>query len=139
MTEFKSDIKSIPYNDSDIFEILSDLNNLERLKDRIPVEKIQDFSFDKDSCSFTINPVGKVKFSIIEREPNKTVKFIAEDLPVNMTMWIQLKQVEENDTKMKLTVKADLNPFLKPMLSKPLQEGIDKVANVLAAIPYGKD
>ncbi len=120
----------------DVFETLSDLSNLERMKDKIPQEKISDFTFDKDSCSFSINPVGKVKFSIIEREPNKTIKFKADESPIDVTMWIQLKQVDENDTRMKLTIKAELNPFIKPMVSKPIQEGINKVADVLAAIPY---
>jgi hypothetical protein len=29
---------------------------------------------------------------------------------------------------MKLTIKAELNPFIKGMVSKPLQEGIEKKA-----------
>ena len=136
MTEFVSDIKKIPYSDNDIFEKLSDLTNLEAMKDQIPQDKISDFSFDKDSCEFSINPIGKIKFSIIERLPNDTIKFTADQSPVGITLWIQLKPMEADCTAMKLTVKADLNPFLKPMLSKPLQEGINKIADVLAAIPY---
>ncbi len=136
MAEFISETKTILYNESDVFEMLSDLSNLERMKDKIPQDKISDFSFDKDSCSFSITPVGKIKFSIVEREPNKTIKFKADESPIDITLWIQLKQVAENDTKMKLTVKAELNPFIKPMVSKPIQEGINKVADVLAAIPY---
>jgi len=136
MTEFVSEIKTIPYNEADVFTMLSDLSNIESVKDKIPQEKISNFSFDKDSCSFSINPIGKIKFSVVDREPNKTVKFKAEESPVDVTLWIQLKQVGENDTKMKLTIKAELNPFIKPMVSKPIQEGINKVADVLAAIPY---
>jgi len=136
MTEFVSEIKTIPHNEADIFDMLSDLSNLERMKDKIPQEKISDFTFDKDSCSFSVSPIGKIKFSIVEREPNKTIKFKADESPIDVTMWIQLKQVDENDTKMKLTLKAELNPFIKLMVSKPVQEGINKVADVLAAIPY---
>ncbi|MDR0230679.1 MAG: SRPBCC family protein [Dysgonamonadaceae bacterium] len=136
MTEFVSEIKTIPHNEADIFEMLSDLSNLERMKDKIPQEKISDFTFDKDSCSFSVSPIGKIKFSIVEREPNKTIKFKADESPIDVTMWIQLKQVDENDTKLKLTLKAELNPFIKPMVSKPVQEGINKVADVLAAMPY---
>ncbi|MCL2651774.1 MAG: SRPBCC family protein [Candidatus Azobacteroides sp.] len=136
MTEFISEIKTIPYNETDVFDMLSDLSNLERMKDKIPQEKISDFTFDKDSCSFSVSPIGKIKFSIIEREPNKTIKFKAEESPIDVTLWVQLKQTDENDTKMKLTIKAELNPFIKPMVSKPIQEGINKVADVLAAIPY---
>jgi carbon monoxide dehydrogenase subunit G len=136
MTEFVSEIKTLPYSEQVVYEALSDLNNLENLKDKIPQNQIQDFSFDRDSCSFSINPVGKVRFSIIDREPSKTIKFVADQSPVAINMWIQLKEVNPGDTKMKLTVKAELNPFIKPMLSKPLQEGIDKIADILAAVQY---
>ena len=139
MADFTSEIKTIPHCDADIFAVLSDMSNLELAKNRIPQnDKIKEFTFDKDSCSMKVDPIGNVRFVIIEREPNSTIKFEAEQLPVGLNMWIQLKASSENETKMKLTVRADLNPFLKPMVSKPLQQGLDKVAEMLAAIPYDK-
>ncbi len=136
MTEFVSEVKTIPCNEDRIFCMLSDLSNLEKVKDRIPNDKIKDFEFDTDSCSFTVSPVGKITFQIVEREPNKTIKFSTTNSPVPLLLWIQLKQVEENDTRMKLTIHAELNPFIKPMVSKPLQEAIDKIANALVSLPY---
>lgn len=136
MTEFVSDIKTIPYNDDRIFAMLSDLSNLERVKDRIPEDKIKDFTFDTDSCSLSVDPVGKVHFQIVEREPNKTIKFVTTNSPVPLFMWVQLKQVADSDTRMKLTVRADVSPLIKPMISKPLQDGINKIAEVLATLPY---
>lgn len=136
MTEFVSEVKAIPHNEDRIFNLLSDLSNLEKIKDRIPEDKIKDFEFDKDSCTFTVAPVGKITFQIVEREPYKTIKFTTTNSPVPLFLWIQLKQVAENDTRMKLTVKAELNAFLKPMVSKPLQEALDKISTVLASLPY---
>ena len=34
------------------------------------------------------------------------------------------------------TVRAELNPFIKPMVSKPLQDAIDKISTMLASLPY---
>ncbi len=136
MTEFVSEIKMIPQNDDRIFGMLSDLSNLDRIKDRIPQDKIKNFEFDSDSCSFAVDPVGKINFQIVEREPNKTIKFQTTNSPVPLFLWIQLKQIAEMDTRMKITVRADLNPFLKPMVSKPLQEAVDKISTVIAALPY---
>ncbi|MDH8702105.1 carbon monoxide dehydrogenase subunit G [Dysgonomonadaceae bacterium PH5-43] len=135
-TDFQSEIKTIPHNQERVFEVLSDMSYLENVKDKLPKDKVQDFSFDKDSCSFSVSPAGNIKFTIIEREFPKTIKFKADKAPFDVFMWIQLVESSSEETKMKLTVKADLNPFLKPMLSKPLQEGINKIADVLAAIPY---
>ena len=136
MTEFVSEVKTIPHDEDRIFTMLSDLSNLERIKDRLPQDKIQDFEFDSDSCSFAVAPVGKITFRIVEREPNKTIKFETTNSPVPLFLWIHLKQVAPEDTKMKMTIKADLNPFIKPMVSKPLQDALDKIAVVIASLPY---
>lgn len=136
MTEFVSEIKQIPQNDERIYAMLSDLFNLERIKDRIPQDKIKDFEFDSDSCSFSVSPVGKITFQIVDREPCKTIKFQTTNSPVPLFLWIQLKQVQEMDTRMRLTVRAELNSFLKPMVSKPLQDALDKISTVLASLPY---
>lgn len=128
MTEFVSEVKTIPFNEDRIFNMLSDLSNLEKVQDRIPEDKIKDFEFDKDSCSFSVAPVGKITFQIVEREPNKTIKFTTTNSPVPLFLWIQLKQVEENDTRMKLTVRAELNPFIKPMVQNRCQDAIDRIS-----------
>ena len=64
--EFVSEVKQIPHNDERIFTMLSDLSNLERIKDRIPQDKIKNFEFDSDTCSFAVDPVGKITFQIVE-------------------------------------------------------------------------
>ena len=136
MADFISDVKIIPHNDDKIFAMLSDMSNLERIKDRIPQDKIKEFTFDTDTCSFTVEPVGSIMFRIVERDPNKTIKFSTTNSPVPLLMWIQLKQTTENETKMKMTVRADLNPFIKPMVSKPLQDAVDKISEIIAHLPY---
>lgn len=136
MAEFVSEIKTIPFNADRIYPMLSDLNNLERVKERIPQDKIKDFEFDSNSCSFAVDPVGKLTFEIIEREPNKTIKFSTSNSPIPLTIWVQLKEVAPGDTKLKITAKADLNPFIKPMVSKPLQDAIEKIATIIASLPY---
>lgn len=136
MEEFVSEVKVIPHSEECVYRMLSDLSNLERVKDRIPQDKIKDFEFDSDSCSFAVDPVGRIKFQIVEREPNKLVKFATTNSPIPLFLWVQLKEIAENDTRLKLTVRADLNPFLKPMVSKPLQEAVDKISTVLASLPY---
>ena len=136
MTEYTSEIKTISCCDECIFSTLSDLSNLERIKDRIPQDHLKNFSFTKDSCSFEVNPVGKIDFHIVSREPHKTIKFATTNSPFPLFLWIQLKQTGENVTKMKMTVRAELNPLFKTMIAKPIQEGLNKLADAIAAIPY---
>lgn len=136
MTEFVSDVKTIAHSDADVYRVLSDLSKLALIKDQLPEDKIKDFTYDKDSCSFRVDPIGAVKFTIVEREPNKLVKFKSENLPFDVFLWIQLMEKAATDTKMRITLKADLNPFIKPMVDKPMKEAVDKVSDVLAQLPY---
>ena len=136
MTEFTSDIKKIPHSDENIFRVLSDLSKLNLIKDKIPQDKIRDFSYDTDSVSFRVDPVGQVRFNVIEREPNKLVKVKSENLPFETFLWIQLVPKANDDTRMKITLRADLNPLIKGMVSKPLKEGMGKIADLIASLPY---
>lgn len=138
MTEFVSKVKTILYNDTDIYRVLSDMRKLELVKDQISDDKISDFTFDQDSCSFRITPMGEVKFCIVERRPTQLVKLKSENLPFDIFLWIQLVSKAEKDTRMRLTVRADLNPFLKPMISPSMKKTLDNMADILAQLPYDR-
>jgi len=133
MTTYESDIKTISSNEEVVFGILSDLNNLKKIQEQAPAtDKVKDLEFDTDSCSFVVEGFGKVGFRVIEREPFKTVKFESENAPVKVNVWIQLKPVAENQTALRLTIKADLPTMIKMMVDKKLKEGVNVVADLLA-------
>ena len=136
MTEFTSEVKTISHSDTDVYRVLSDLRKLELVKDQIPENKLKEFSFDEDSVSFRVDPIGKVTFLVVERELNKLVKFKSERLPFDIFLWIQLVSKAEKDTRLRMTVKADLNPFIRGMVEKPMKEAVDKISDMLAQLPY---
>ena len=136
MTKFESSIKQIPYSVEDVYRNISDLSNLERVRDRIPEDKLNSFSFDQDSVSVNVAPVGDLKLRIIEREENKCVKFEGVQTPLPFNLWIQVLPVSETESKMKVTVQADIPFMLKGMVAGPLQDGVDKIADALSKIPF---
>ena len=87
--KFVSEIKRIPHKAEHIYGMLSDLSNLERVKDRIPAGKVKDFTFDSDSCSVSVDPVGKICFQIVEREPNQLIKFATTNSPIPLHLSIE--------------------------------------------------
>lgn len=137
MGKYESDIKHIPYPQEKVYEKLSNLENIEKVKDRIPADRLDGLTFDRDSVSVSVPPVGSITLGIIERDEPKCVKFEAKNSPVPFNMWIQLLPVTDASCKMKVTVKADIPMFLKPMLGGKLKDGVDKIADTLAMIPYG--
>ncbi len=63
MSNFESSVKVIPYSQERVYNKLSDLSNLEAVKDRLPKDKVQDLSFDSDTLSFSVLPIGQVDFA----------------------------------------------------------------------------
>ena len=135
MATFESTVRQINYAQQSVYQLLSDLSNIDKVKDRIPEDKVKDLTFDTDSIGIN-TPMGAVKLNIAERDEPKCIKFETAESPLPFNFWIQILPVTAQSSKMKLTIKADLNPFIKGMVSKPLQEGIEKIADALQSIKY---
>ena len=148
MTKFESSVKQIPHSQRSVYAMLNDLSNIQRLKDHLPEEatdndemnkvkdKLKNLSFDQDSLSINVDPIGQVSMRIIERDEPKMIKLESEKSPFAFKFWIQVLPVTEASSKMKLTIDADIPFFAKSMVAKPLQEGIEKIADALAMIPF---
>ena len=136
MSKFESSIKQIAYPQQSVYNMLSDLTNIERVKDKVPEDKLKDLTFDKDTISISVSPVGQISMRIVERDEPKTIKFASENSPMSFNFWIQILPVSDTASKMKLTIDADIPFFAKGMVSGPLKEGTEKIAEALATIPY---
>ena len=80
----------------------------------------------------------KFTIRIVEKEEYKTIKFGVDNLPMDINMWIQLKQMAEQDTRIKLTIKADIPMMFRMMFEKKLQQGLDQAVDMLCQVPYNQ-
>ena len=135
MTTIESSIRQIDYPQQAVYNMLSDLNNISKVKDKLPEDKIKDLQFDSDSITVS-SPMGAVTMVSVDREEPKMIKFETKQSPVPFNFWVQVLPVTPTTSKMKLTIKAELNAFIAGMVKKPLQEGIEKIADALQAIKY---
>ena len=120
-----------------VYAVLSNLENLEKVRNLIPEDKVKDLEITGDMVRFKVDGLGqKVVVRIEEREENKTVKFALDNLPVKANFWIQTKGMADDDTRLKLTLGADLPIMFRMMLEKKLQDGLDQAADMLARLPY---
>ena len=136
MSTFESSVKIVESPQEKVYATLSDLSNLGKLEGHFPEDTFKDFEFSTDSVSINVQPVGKVAMNIVDREEPKCIKYETIQSPVPFNLWVQLLPVTETTCKMKLTIKADLNPFVKGMISKPLNDGLEKLAETLAQVRY---
>ena len=139
--QFESNVKHVPYSQERAYNKLSDLNNLEGVRERLDMVKdkldgkLEDMSFDRDSITLKVQGIS-LTLRIIEREPLKCIKFERDKSPIPLNLWIQILPVTQEEAKMKVTIRAEVNMFMKAMVSKPLQEGVEKLADMLAMLPY---
>lgn len=139
METYESNVVEIQASAQQIFSKLSNLENLQPLLANLPAEateKVKDIAVTADTCKFTIENFGQMGFKIIEREPNKTIKFTGDNTPVEVYLWIQLVEKEAYLSKMKVTLKADVPFVLKMMVSSKLKDGVNQIATLLSKIPY---
>jgi carbon monoxide dehydrogenase subunit G len=136
-SKYESKITSAPCSAAQIYKVLSNLQNLERVKDLIPKDKIQEMDIEPDRVRLKVDGLAqKITIAIVDRIENDTVKFGAEGIPMDANFWIQMKEVSPTDTRLKLTIKADIPFMFKMMVEKKLQTGLDQAADMLAQFPY---
>ena len=137
--KYESKIQSIPAPVSQIFPVLSNLSNLERVKDKLPADKVTDVEISEDAIKMKVDGLGqKVVIRVVDKIENDTVKFGFDNIPMDVNFWIQLKEVSPTDTRVKLTVKADIPMFFRMMLDKKIQQGLDDAAVMLTQFPYNQ-
>ena len=68
MDKYESKITSAPYTAAQIYRVLSDLKNIERVRDLIPQDKIQEMEIDSDYIRMKVDGLGqKITIAIVDR------------------------------------------------------------------------
>lgn len=153
LTKFESDIKHMAVTAETAYERCADLRNFESLKKKIDDPAVADtlarndpdgkmgermaqvrqyvngISFEAD-CIHLHASIGNVSLRIVERDP-KCIKFAGEGSPVPLFVWVQFLPEGTAACKMKVTVGAEVNFFIKGMISKPLRQAADGLAAFL--------
>jgi len=138
-SKYESKITSAPCPASQIYRVLSNMQNLERVRDMIPKDKIQEMEIEPDRVRIKVDGLGqKITIAIVDRIENDTVKFGVEGVPMDANLWIQLKELSPVDTRIKLTVKADIPMMFRMMVAKKLEDGLNQAADMLAQFPYSQ-
>lgn len=137
--KYESKICSIPCDAHTVYSVLGNLRNLERVRDLIPKDKVQEMEIMDDTIRMKVDGLGqKFTIRIVDRIDDDTLKFGFDNLPMSLNFWIQLKQVTDLDTRIRLTLKADIPFMFRMMLEKKLQQGLDQAAEMLTQFPYSQ-
>lgn len=125
MVRIESDDILIEKPENDIFDFLSDCNNLQKL---MP-EQVTDWQSTTDECSFTIKGMASLGMQIIERNKSSQIKIVRKGkAPFDFVMYYNLNSEDDNKTRLQIVFDADMNPFLKMMAEKPLKNFLNTLA-----------
>lgn len=138
-TKYESAVKSVPASAAQIYNVLGNLENLNKVRDLIPQDKVQELEITSDYIRMKVDGLGqKIVIRIVDRIENDTLKFGLDNIPMQANFWIQMKQVNPTDTRIRLTIKADIPVMFKMMIGSKIQKGLDDAAQMLTQFPYAQ-
>ncbi|MDR2824960.1 MAG: hypothetical protein LBB41_07175 [Prevotellaceae bacterium] len=133
MTTYSSNPKPINKSNTEVFAAFSDLTKLETLREKIAESgQVQDFSVSTDEISFSVNVAGKVTLRIVECVPNEKIRFTLESALKNAEVQLNIKETTLTTSEITLTLTVEMPMMLKMMLDDKLNDGMDKMAEVIA-------
>ena len=97
-------------------------------------DKVEEWSATEDTCSFKVKGFT-VALRIVERVENKHIKISGDEgagVPLDFSFWIQLHEVSESDTRIRMVLHAELNMMMRMMIGSKIQGGLDKAVEGLA-------
>lgn len=129
MQEYTSKQHQILRPAEQIYAVISRFDNLTPAL----ADKVEEWQATEDTCSFKAKGFT-VKLRMCEREAPRYVKITGDDggLPVDFAFWIQLQQVGDADTRLRLVLHIELNMMMKMMIGSKLQDGLDQIAEGIA-------
>ena len=162
MNKYESTVKTVYAPVERVYARLSDLTSLQALKERVddprfeeiinsqvPADKrptpeqfeklrtnIRKMELTQDTMSGHIGHLGDITVRIVERAEPKLVKMELEGAPIGVTMWIQMLPSDENTSRLKVTLGAELNFFIRKMIESKLEKAPEGLAQFLSQIPY---
>lgn len=116
------------YPASKLYNFIADFRNFNNF---IPQDKVSDWEADADQCSFKMDLLGKVALSIIEKESNKLVKIVSDPSvsQYNFNLWVQFREMEPNDTRIRITIEPLINKVMLTMVKSHLKNFVDSLVD----------
>lgn len=128
MEKYESRQQQVNRPAEQIYAVLSDFRNFTPIiKDRV-----DNWHAEENRCSFKVKGIN-MSLSITDKVPGEYIKFSGEEGgPMDFTLWIQMKELDSLDTRIRLVLHADLNMMMKMMIGNKIQGALDQMAEQIA-------
>jgi carbon monoxide dehydrogenase subunit G len=134
MTRIDSKTVTIAKGPQELYSFLQDMNNFKQL---LPQDRISEWQSDGRSCSFKVQGAATIGLKIAGgTEPNHVQLASTDRSPFPFTLDVHLED-QGGSTKAWQIFNAELNPFIKMMVEKPLKNLFDHIADKMVAVHGG--
>ena len=122
---FESRHGTLSYSAKEAFEFVTDIRNFERF---IQKGTINNWKAEKEFCSFSVSMLGTVALRIAEKEEFKRVVYNGDALKKNDFI-LALSMIDNinNKADVSIVLSADLNPMMKVMAAKPIEQFLERL------------
>ncbi|MDI1354679.1 MAG: hypothetical protein PSX36_07165 [bacterium] len=134
MAEFtiNSETHDTQSNLKSLFEFLIDFRNFKSI---LPEEKVENFEFTTEQCSFSIKGVTPMTITLKEKHPFSYVIFQSDGLAkFNFSLKVNLLGDPDHKGKCQIDLIGDLNPFIKTMVEKQLSALVNTMSSRLSVL-----
>jgi len=136
-TNFESRTGTVSCSAEEVFMFVTDIRNFEQF---IPEGTINNFLADKESCSFNVAMLGKVSFRLAERKEFSRVVFEGDALSKeDFRLILDIIDNGTGSVQVKVFVNAILNPMLRMMAKKPLEQFLEMLVSEMENFKGWKD
>lgn len=139
MSTYKSKVYPVSATREQVFEKLSNPGALTEKIKNLPLEvqeKLQSVKFGEDSITFSVPPMGDMRMLFTERTAPSRIVIGPESSPVPFSLSINIGEGEGGNATVETAMDIELNMFLRQMVGSKIEDGIDKMAEMLSRIPY---
>jgi hypothetical protein len=134
--KIESKIGKSANSDQQIYKFITNFHNFKEL---LPSDKVSGWESSEEKCSFQVDPLGRTGLMIVEKKPLSLVKMSSdpEFSKYQFTIWIQLKKVAPNDTRIKITIEPLVNKMMMPMVKVPLKKLANGLIDKIESFDFG--
>lgn len=118
-----------------LFAFLSDFKNFKAI---LPADKVDDFTYSEQQCSFNIKGITPMTIRIKDKKEFDFILFSSEGLAkFNFELKVNFIDNPLEAGQCQVELFADLNPFIKTMAEKPLTALVNTMSLKLSQLNPG--
>jgi len=131
MTEIKSEKVSIKSSPEKIYSFLSDFNNFGKL---MP-EQVINWQSTVENCSFSIKGMADLALKMDKKNEFSFISYVSDgNKPFAFSLNSNIHNTSESASEVQIILNADLNPMLKMMAQRPLQNFVNLLVQKLKEV-----